>query len=219
MTVSKEGPPPPSKKRLLRVSLAVSLDGFIASEDGTVAWLNPYMDAAAGFGEFMKQIGGAVMGRTTYDHARKMGSAVGGSRGRPTWVLTHRPIEPVPRGVIPWSGSAPDFVREIELRNPPGDVWFMGGGKSLVPFLEAGLIDRLELALVPVVLGKGIPLFPGGAGPSSLRLVETKTFKSGVVALTYEPLPSRAPSPSSRASRARSDDAAGTSRSSPRLGS
>src|SRR5688572_8161 len=192
-----------AKKRLLRVSLAVSLDGYIASDDGGVAWLDPYMDAAAGFGEFMKQIGSFVMGRTTYDQALKMGGMGGGSGGKPTWwVLTHRPIHPLPEGVIPWSGDAADLLRDIDAKAKPGDTWLMGGGKAIVPFREAGLIDRWELAVIPIVLGKGIPLFvPGSREPDALRLVETKTFKSGVVALTYEPAPKSGKKPGPRRSR------------------
>jgi dihydrofolate reductase len=176
----------------------MSLDGYIADEDGGVAWLDPYMDAAQDFMKFMKEISAAIVGRTTYDHALRMGRPFGGS-GTPTWVLTHRPIEPLPKGVFPWTGDLKALLEDIDRKARPGDIWLMGGGKAILPFHEAGLIDRWEIGLIPTVLGNGIPMFlPSAKHDAALRLVETKSFPSGTVALTYERAPARTAKPARR---------------------
>lgn len=170
-------------------SLAVSLDGYIASVDGEVSWLEPYSDALAGFGTFIKTLGALVMGRGTYDFMVRhpMGASPYGPL--PMYVLSNRPLAALPSPAPPITRISGD-IRELaeQLRSATnGHIWLMGGGVTLKAFLEADLIDRWDLAVIPVILGDGIPLLPK-ATPAvrSLRLARTRTFKSGVVSLVYE---------------------------------
>ena len=163
---------------------AMSLDGYIASPDGGYEWLEPYADARAGYGAFMKTIGSAVMGRTTYDKAVDQGHTEFG--GIPTYVVTHRPFVPPSPDIIPYSGELGQLVEELRERHPR-DIWLMGGGILTNAFREADLIDLWSIAVIPTVLGAGLPMFPPMTfGERRLRLVHTRKYPSGVVALGYE---------------------------------
>jgi dihydrofolate reductase len=164
--------------------VGISLDGYIAAPDGGVDWLSPYADARAGFAPFIKTIGSVVMGRVTYDHAVARGY---GSFGEtPTYVVTHRPLASPSRSVIPFSGDLRDLVTEIREQHP-GDIWLMGGGGVTKSFQDADLIDIWSVAFVPALLGAGLPMFPPGTyAERRLRLVNTRTYPSGVIELRYE---------------------------------
>ncbi len=164
--------------------VGISLDGYIASPDGGVDWLNPYADARAGFGPFIKTIGSAVMGRVTYDHAVARGYSSFGEM--PSYVVTHRSFPAPSPSVIPFTGDLTELVEQIRERHP-GDIWLMGGGGVTKSFQEADLIDIWSVAFVPTLLGAGIPMFPPGTfGERRVRLVRTHTYPSGVVELRYE---------------------------------
>lgn len=83
------------------------------------------------------------------------------------------------------SRSPTDAIRE--LRAAPGkDLWLFGGGEIFRNFLEAGLVDQLEIAVVPMLLGAGLPLLPGGAAHTRLSLVAHRVYASTGIALhTY----------------------------------
>jgi hypothetical protein len=68
---------------------------------------------------------------------------------------------------------------------PGGDIWLFGGGALFRTLLDAGLVDTVEVAVMPVILGVGIPLLPPGAS-TTLVLADQKTLpRSGIVALSY----------------------------------
>lgn len=163
--------------------VGISLDGYIATPDGGVAWLDPYQDARAGFAPFMKTIGAAIMGRTTYDHAVRGGYT---DFGMPAYVVTHRPFTPPSPAVIPYTGDLRYLVRQVREHHPK-DIWLMGGGSVTKAFAEADLIDIWSVAFVPTLLGAGLPMFPPRTLVElRLKLVKTHTYPSGVVELRYE---------------------------------
>ncbi|MDQ2978451.1 MAG: dihydrofolate reductase family protein [Acidobacteriota bacterium] len=162
----------------------MSLDGYLASPDGGVDWLDPYADARAGFAPFLKTIGSAVLGRVTYDHAAAHG--YGNFGEMPSYVVTHRPLRPPSPTIFPFTGDLAELVGQIRARHS-GDIWLMGGGRLTKAFQEADLIDTWTVAFVPTLLGAGIPLFPPAAfAERRVALVRTDTYPSGVVELRYE---------------------------------
>lgn len=172
----------------LRAYLAVSLDGYIADPNGGVDWLNPYFTSEVDFPAFVRTIGATVMGRTTFDWSVSHGHGAGGF-GRAV-VLTHRPIANAPARLEGYAGDVRVLVERLrgELAGTGKDVWLMGGGKSIAAFHAQGLVDRWELAIIPTLLGEGIPLFPRhGRGMEGLRVVESRALRNGIVSMTYEP--------------------------------
>ena len=173
---------------LFRVYLALSLDGYIADEDGGVSWLDAYNSPEIDFGAFMGSIGVTVMGRKTYDQARAQDPWPNADRR--TVVLTHRPITDAPDGVEAFHGDVRDLASTLrrDLEESGKDVWLMGGGDSIRPFHDAGVVDRWELFFIPILLGDGIPLFPSHPGPAArLRATHSKRYDNGMVEVWYEP--------------------------------
>ncbi|MGD8331837.1 MAG: dihydrofolate reductase family protein [Acidobacteriota bacterium] len=173
---------------LLRVYIAVSVDGYIADADGGVSWLDPYFTEEIDFHAFTATIGATVMGRRTFDQALTFGEWQ--SSIEHTVVLTHRPIDRPPQGVEAFAGDVEDLAEQLrhETAARGKDIWLMGGGECIRPFHEAGLVDRWELFIIPVLLGAGVPLFPVGE-PTGFDLTPTRTetYDNGIVEVWYEP--------------------------------
>ncbi|HJU83864.1 MAG TPA: dihydrofolate reductase family protein [Holophagaceae bacterium] len=169
----------PEPKVLL--SLALSLDGFLADAEGGVGWLDGTMVPDMDFEGFMAQVDTVILGRATYDQALGMSESPLG-RMRHV-VLTHRPLEPRP-GVETFSGDPAALIARLKAE-AKGLLWLMGGGRSAQPFLDAGLVDELELNLVPLTLGRGLPLFQPDAKPLKLAFIEQQVYSNGVVRLKY----------------------------------
>ena len=156
---------------------ATSLDGFIATEDDSLAWLmRQDLDekGAQNYGDFIERIGAIVMGSTTYlwvlDHIKESGEEW--FYPMPAWVMTSRTELPVPDGadVRFASGSAASVYDALRAAAGDKDVWVVGGGDLAGQFAEAGLLDEVIVSIAPVTLGAGRPILPRRL---DLRLVET----------------------------------------------
>ena len=157
---------------LVRYQVAVSIDGFIASEDGSFEWLMDFPPGPS-FPDFLDSIGGLMMGRESFETERRMGPW--GHADRAVLVMTNRPVDDLPPGVETASGDPAPALERLRTRVARGDIWLYGGGVLAGQMLQAGLIDRVELATVPVAIGRGRAPFAGVAAVQRLRLVETRT--------------------------------------------
>jgi dihydrofolate reductase len=161
--------------------IATSVDGFIARRNGDVAWLFPF---SRDYGQraFFRSVGTAVMGRKTWRDVLKFD---GGPYPRmANVVVTHKPLRR--RDVTAWSGPLARLVRDLRASHPRKEIWLVGGASLNAQFLDAGLIDRFIVTIVPVVLGDGIPLFVGARRSPRVKLVSTRSWRDGVVQLTWE---------------------------------
>ncbi len=173
---------------LFRAALAVSLDGYIADAGHGVEWLNAYMSPEIDFAGFMRTIGAVVMGRKTYEISQSFGG--GGSSDMPCVVLTHRPLAAAAKGVEAYNGDLHELAVRLrrDLAGSGKDIWLMGGGVAIDAFRAAGLVDRYELGVIPVLLGDGVPMFPRHSrGLEGLRLIESIPRKNGILSVTYAP--------------------------------
>jgi dihydrofolate reductase len=168
---------------LFRLYIAASLDGFIATPDGGVSWLDAYNSPELGYDAFMKSIGTVVMGRATYDQAIGF-EGPWPNAGKRTIVLTSKPIESPPPGVERWTGGAAALGEHLRTASKK-DVWICGGAKTVRAFLDLDAIDRIELYVIPILLGDGLPLFERSTQQSSLKLQSTRSFDNGVVEIIY----------------------------------
>lgn len=170
---------------------ASSLDNYFARENGAVDWLMWSDEAAGVMGEYWKTIDTVVMGRKTYEAARKMikGTGKGKPKSNPypgmtSYVFSRSLKAGKEEGVEIVSSDAVKFVRK--LKGQAGkDICVMGGGELAHSFLEAGLIDEIGFNIHPVLLGSGIPLFHAMKHQVELELLDCKRFQNGCVYVLY----------------------------------
>jgi dihydrofolate reductase len=167
----------------IRLYVAVSLDGFIATTDGGVEWLAPFDDQDFGYAAFYEQVGMLIMGRATYDQTISFGPwPYGAKRCR---VLTSRPMGGgLPAGVSRWEDDIPSLIRRARSHGA-GDTWVVGGARTIGLFLRHGAIDQIDMFVMPVWLGRGLRLFPETPARLMPTLQRAQKHPSGVVQLTY----------------------------------
>ena len=174
---------------LIRYYVAVSLDGFIATADGSVAWLDPFNGEDFGYDAFLSEIGTVVLGRATYDQIRGFGDWP--YPGKQAYVVTSSALSDAPDGVQAHGDDFDGLARR--LRSETGkDIWIVGGGRTAAGFLAAGALDRIELFVMPVLLGTGIPFLPAASTSTPLVLTASEAGPRGVVKLIYSIEPSDA---------------------------
>jgi dihydrofolate reductase len=169
-----------SMSRRLRFQVAASLDGFIAGPNGEYDWI--VMDPAIDFGALFEQFDTAVMGRKTYEVL----TAQGGDGAMPGLdvVVFSRTLPTSTRPGVRILDGDPSVIVSALKAKPGRDIWLYGGGILFRSLLDAGLVDTVEVAVVPVLLGAGVPLLPPGA-TTKLVLADQKALPSGIVALSY----------------------------------
>ncbi len=169
------------------VFIAISLDGFIARQDGNIDWLTKQQTSGEdhGYDAFMASVDGLIMGRGTFEKVLTFGD----------W--------PYPKPVVVMSRTMSDANVPDELRDKvrvsalgPADImqeltdkgWaraYVDGGKVIQSFIRAGLISDITLTHIPVLIGEGLPLFGKLNGDVDLEHLETRSFPSGLVSSKY----------------------------------
>lgn len=167
--------------------IAASVDGYIATEDGGVEWLDEFhpdheSESESGYEAFFSGVDCLVMGSNTYEQVLDFGTWP--YESKPTYVLTHRDLPRVTDAVELVDGEVSPL--ETRLRRRYDHIWVVGGATVAQEFLRASELDELRLNVVPVLLGSGIALFDSTGRRHDLALVDTTTYRNGVVKLHYE---------------------------------
>lgn len=169
--------------------VAMSLDGMIARADGSFDWLMPYPPQEFGIEAFHAGSDAVVMGRATYEIERAMEPWP--HAGKSVFVVTSRPLVGAPARVEARSADLPALAAELGQRGYRR-IAVEGGGQLVRGLIVIGRLDVLEMALIPLVLGSGIPLFPSGTPELSLRLVSCQPRSGGALHLVYACSPAAA---------------------------
>jgi len=168
--------------RRIRYVVATSLDGFIAGPNGEADWID--IDPEVDFAALWTQFDTGLMGRRTYEAARKrLGEAA--FAGLTTIVFSRTMKQQDYPEVTVVSELTPAWVEALQTRSGK-DIWLFGGSELFRSFLDSGHVDTVEVSVIPVLLGGGIPLLPPPYNPAKLRLLSHKVYRSGRVSLAYE---------------------------------
>ena len=169
--------------RKIILNLAVSLDSLIEGPQGEFDWC--FFDQDYGMTEFFQRIDAIFFGRKGYEVALKYGMEL--YSGKAKYVFSKTLKETADEDTFIVSGN---LLQEVNLlKNKSGkDIWLFGGSSLISSFINEGLVDELMLAIHPLVLGKGKPLFENIHERMKLELTDTKTFSTGLVQLFYKVL-------------------------------
>jgi dihydrofolate reductase len=180
--------------RKLTASFFISLDGVVEAPQN---WHFPYFsdEMGAAVGEAMAASDAFLLGRRTYEEwaAFWPTEAAAGSPMAGAMNATQKYVVSTTLDKVGWQNSTlleGDLAKAVtELKAKPGKNIGMSGSATLVRSLLAlGLVDELRLLVHPLVVGPGAKLFENGTAPVSLELVDSRTFSTGVVDLTYRPV-------------------------------
>ena len=168
------------KTRTIILNVAVSLDGFIEGPRGEIDWC--FVDQDYGMKAFMKRIDAVFMGRKSYELVMKME----GKNPYPnmTTYVFSKTLEDK-KGMVVVRG---DLKKEVEkIRSMKGnDIWLFGGANLVTSFINLNLVDELQLAIHPILLGAGKPLFQGVDKRIGYTLKDSRTYSTGLVQVFYE---------------------------------
>jgi dihydrofolate reductase len=178
----------------------MSLDGFVAGPNGELEWIRAEGEIFEYAIELTKSVDTAIFGRVTYQGMESYWPTVPANPESTALDLQHAHwIENACKLVfskslekVEWNNSRliRDNITEemAKLKQQPGKNMMIFGSPSIAQtFMQLGLIDEYRLNLNPIILGSGIPLFKDSMDTINLKLVETKTFSSGVLGLNYQP--------------------------------
>jgi dihydrofolate reductase len=175
-----------SAMRKVILQLAVSLDGFIEGPNGEYDWC--FTDQDYGMTQFFERIDSVFYGRKSYELTLSMGESIDESAmpafSKLTEYVFSNTLQVVNPSAILVNGDIEAEVRRI--KNEPGkDIWLFGGASLTTSLMNLGLVDEIILAVHPIILGGGKPLFSQIATRILLTLMDTKSYSSGLVLLTY----------------------------------
>ena len=172
--------------RRLRYQVATSLDGYIAGPGGEFDWI--VMDPDIDFATLVAQFDVAVMGRKTFMTTLQQGGD--GTMPGLDVVVFSRTLRQGDYPAVTIVNTDP-AERLRALKALAGkDIWLFGGGELFRTLLDAGLVDTVEPAVIPVLLGGGIPMLPHRAARTTLSLSHHRLYpKSGIMLLEYTVTP------------------------------
>ena len=168
--------------RKIVLGVVVSLDGFIEGPNGEYDWC--FADQDYGLSDFYKRIDTAFLGRKTYEMTLSMSDNSGGGFPKLKEYIFSTTLDKVKDGVTLIKGDVKTEIEKIK-KEKGKDIWLFGGAGLTTSLMNLGLVDEFSLAVHPVLLGGGKPLFKDLINRISLTLLDTKTYSTGLVSLTY----------------------------------
>ena len=166
--------------RRLRYSVAMSLDGYIAGPKGEADWIT--MDPTVDFSSRFKQFDAILVGRATFEVMLAAGRTTMPGMKTIVFSRTLRPEDHPGVSIV-----ADNHLQVLaDLKASAGkDIWLFGGGTLFRGLVEAEMVDTIEVSVVPILLGEGVPLAPNPTRWINLSLASHKIYGSGIVSLEY----------------------------------
>ena len=172
--------------RKLILGLAITLDGYIEGPNGEYDWC--FTDQDYGLNKFFERIDAMFIGRRSYEMMQQYsenskGEVVPGMPALTEYVFS-KTLTSVKESAVLISGDSIAEARKI--KNQPGkDIWLFGGASLYKTLMKEGLVDELWMSVHPILLGSGKRLFQEQSSSTALRLLESKTYETGLVSVRY----------------------------------
>ncbi len=167
--------------RPVRYNVAASLDGFIADRQGGCDWIP--LDPAVDFDAIFARVDTVLLGRHSYELTLRDPSAAPAVARVYVFSRTLDPADHPSVTIV--RDDAPGVVAALRAESGAGEIWLYGGGALFGTLLAAGQVDAVEVTVVPVLLGEGVPLVPAGVPRAALAFTHSHAYPSGMVALHY----------------------------------
>jgi dihydrofolate reductase len=164
----------------VRYQVAASLDGFIAGPNGEIDWIP--MDPDIDFNAILNQFDAILLGRRTFQDMLQNGNSAMPGMQTVVFSRTLRPQEYPDVTIVADQPEATIARLRAESRK---DIWLFGGGALFRSLAEAGLVNTVEVTVIPVLLGGGTPLLPGISKRIQLTPTRQKVYKAGMISLEY----------------------------------
>jgi dihydrofolate reductase len=171
-------------ERKVILYIAMSLDGYIAKEDGNIDFLSMVEATGEDYGyyEFIKTVDTVIMGRKTYDKVLSFNIPFPHA-DKNTYVIT-RKVRPQEGNINFYNSDLKALIQS--LKTSPGKHIYIDGGAELVnELMKENLIDEFVISIIPIFLGNGIRLFKAERPELKLSLIKCLHFKKGLVQLHY----------------------------------
>jgi len=168
--------------RLVRYNVAASLDGYLAGADGEFDWIP--MDPAIDFAALFARVDTVLLGRRSFEVVLRGGSTPW-APGTRVFIFSRTLPEQDHPGVTVVRHGAGSVVADLRAEEGEGEIWLFGGGELFRSLLAAGQVDRVEVTVVPILLGGGVPLLPPSSSRTELQLLGTQVYPSGMITLCY----------------------------------
>lgn len=170
--------------RKLKLYIAASLDGKIATKDHSLDWLPDPTAEDYGYRQFYDSLDTVIMGYKTYETS--IGFGEWHYKDKKSYVFSRNGDKDIIAEASLVTDNPADFVKRLKAEQGK-DIWIVGGGEIVRLLHDAGLIDEYIIAIVPILLGEGIELFPHISTRTALTLADQRVYKNGVILTYYEP--------------------------------
>ncbi len=174
--------------RQIKLFIATTLDGFIARPNGALDWLHEIPNPRGldyGYNDFLNSVDVIVMGRKTYEEILAFGVDWPYDKSK-TYIITKDASYITKTANTCIHNSIDESTIELFKTNTAKNIWVVGGGEIITAFLNLHAISEVTLSIIPILLGEGIRLFGDGLNETSLELLKTEPFDTGIVNLTYK---------------------------------
>lgn len=173
-------------KRKVILYIAMSLDGYIAKEDGDISFLSVVESKGEdyGYNDFIQNIDTVIMGRKTYDTVLGFGIEFPHAERR-CYVLS-KTRTGSDENVIYYNGELKDLLADLKSEEDGLNIFCDGGAEVVNELMNLNAIDQFVISIIPIFLGNGIRLFKDGRPENYLQLKKSITFPSGLVQLWYD---------------------------------
>jgi dihydrofolate reductase len=174
-----------SNNRQVILYIAMSLDGYIAKPNDDLSFLSIVEKEGEDYGytDFVSTVDNVILGRKTYDWVMKQVGAFPHA-GKNAFIIT-RTAKPSIGKTVFYTGDLTELVRKLKSEN--GKNIFCDGGAEIVnELLKNDLLDEIIISVIPILVGNGTKLFNEGRPEQKLKLVNVKTFDTGLIQLHYK---------------------------------